>query len=138
MVARAEKIITVLLRLAVGGVFIWAGAVKAMDPARFAADVENFRLLPHPLACAVGVYLPWLEIFCGLALVTGFLRRGATLLLATMLVFFLIALGSAWARGLDTACGCFGPSIGKSRPWISMAFDFALLAALPFTARRSR
>ncbi len=138
MDARTEKIAVLLLRLAVGGTFICAGALKAMDPAGFAADVENFRLLPHALASVVGVWLPWLEIFCGLALVTGFLRRGATFLLIAMLVIFLAALGSAWVRGLDIACGCLGPSSGKSRLWILMALDSAMLAALIFTARRAR
>jgi len=107
----AEKVIVHGLRLLIGGVFIYAGVAKALNPAAFAMDVDNFRLLPYALSCAMGVYLPWLEILCGLALIIGILRSGATLLLAGMLVVFLIALISAWARGLDINGGMLRPRV---------------------------
>jgi len=135
--ARTEKVIAMILRLIVGGVFIYAGALKALDPAQFAVDVDNFRLLPYPLACAMGVYLPWLEIVCGAALAFGIFRPGATLLLAGILIGFLIALVTAWARGLDIHCGCFGHSSGKSHLWASVLLDVALLGAVCLISKTS-
>ena len=96
-----------LLRLVIGGVFIWAGVVKALDPAGFAEDIEAYQLVPYTLSVAVALYLPWLEILCGLALISGCWIKGATINLTFLLLIFIAALLSAWLRGLDINCGCF-------------------------------
>lgn len=137
MDARREKVIVSMLRLIVGGVFIYAGALKVIDPARFAKDVDNYHLLPPGVVAAVALYLPWLEILCGLALAIGVLRVGATLLLGGMLVAFIVALSSAWARGLDINCGCFGHGASKSNYPLALPLDAVLLAALCISAWRS-
>ena len=96
------------LRVLVGGVFVYAGSVKLGDPASFAAQVEGFRLVRGVGAGWIAAYLPWLEVVAGLCLLGGPLARGATVVLSGLLVAFLVALLSAWARGIDVACGCFG------------------------------
>ena len=111
--ARREKIaplIPRLLAIAIGALFIYAGILKALDPARFAADIDNFRLLPHAAGVVLALYLPWLEILCGAALVVKKTYRGALFILATLSLIFLAALASAKARGLNISCGCFGHS----------------------------
>lgn len=138
MAGAAEKVIAFVLRLLVGGAFIYAGSLKALDPAGFAQAVDNFRLLPYPLSCAIGVYLPWLEILAGAALVIGIFRAGATLLLGGLLVAFLVVLASAWARGLDISCGCFGHSTGNGHLWKSIVLDIAILTGLIFATIASR
>lgn len=130
--------IVLLLRVIVGGVFIYAGVLKAMDPALFAKDVDNYRLLPFAASAAAALYLPWLEIFAGAALAFGFLYRGASLVIGGMLITFLIALCSAWARGLDITCGCFGHASNKSNYPLAVLLDAALFAALCFATRRAR
>lgn len=100
----------ILLRILIGGTFIWAGTVKVWDPSAFAQAVEGYRLLPHTGAVLVALYLPWLEIACGLTLLAGRLRSGSILVLAFLLIIFLSALISAWWRGLDISCGCFTSS----------------------------
>ena len=138
MAGRAEKVIVVLLRMIVGGVFIYAGVLKAMDPAQFAKDVDNYRMLPFAASAAVALYLPWLEIIAGGALAVGIHRAGATLLLGGMLVTFFVALTSAWARGLDVACGCFAHTTNKSNYPLSLLIDAALFTAVSITARRPK
>ena len=135
MAVRAKEAVTVLLRWLVGGIFIYAGVLKALDPTQFATDVDNFRLLPYPMTCVVGVYLPWLEIVAGAALALRFWARGATLVLGGMLVIFFIALSSAWFRGLDISCGCFGHASNKSHYPLSLLIDAALFAALCLSSR---
>jgi hypothetical protein len=46
------------LRLVVGGAFVLAGALKVADPARFAGDVGNYRILPHALVNLTAILLP--------------------------------------------------------------------------------
>lgn len=131
MARSAEEVMAIALRIIVGGVFVYAGLAKAIDPARFALDVDNFRLTKWPLSCALALYLPWLEILAGSAWILGVLRAGASLLLGAMLLAFLAVLTSAWMRGLDISCGCFGQG-GVASLRHSLALDLALVAALAF------
>lgn len=110
-----------------GAVFLWAGWVKVQDPAQFLVNIRSFRLLPDPFAAWLALALPWLEIFSGLAVVTGWLRRGGLLLLDASLVVFAIALISAWIRGLDIDCGCFGGGRGMTTITEALLRDAVLL-----------
>ena len=125
------KIILLLLRLALGGVFIYAGALKIVDAQGFARDVHHFQLTPWTLSVVIAVYLPWLEVFAGLALILRRLPLGASLALVIMTSVFLAALSIAWARGLDISCGCFGKEEHNIQTHFPQLFlrDAALLAA---------
>ncbi|HEY0946170.1 MAG TPA: MauE/DoxX family redox-associated membrane protein [Opitutaceae bacterium] len=95
-------------RLVLAGLFVYAGSAKALAPAAFAADIANFRLLPLFESGLLAVYLPWLEILAGGALLIGRWRAGGALVVALLSAVFLGALLSARLRGLDITCGCFG------------------------------
>lgn len=111
-----------------GGVFIWAGVVKVQDPAQFLVNVRSFHLLPDPFAAWTALLLPWLEIFAGLCVLTGWLRRGGLLILNVSLVVFAVALIAAWMRGLDVECGCFGGGKGTTTIVEALVRDAVLLA----------
>jgi uncharacterized membrane protein YphA (DoxX/SURF4 family) len=96
--------------LVVAAVFLFAGFAKLADPARFAVEIGNYRLLPPLVAGLVAVYLPWLEITLGLGLCVPRLRFAATAISAALLGVFCAALVGALLRGLDIRCGCFGGS----------------------------
>src|SRR5258708_38442651 len=98
--------LTCMLKLLVGGVFLVAGVLEVLDPARFAADIDHFRLLPYFAVAPLALYLPWLEIICGLAVFVGASRRSALVLLFGLTIVFIFAIASAWMRGLDIRCGC--------------------------------
>jgi uncharacterized membrane protein YphA (DoxX/SURF4 family) len=95
-------------RLVLGGVFLVAGALKIPDPAAAVRAVRAYRLLPEPAVAPVAFGLPVIEIAVGLALVVGVFVRTAAIAAAVLLVVFLVGIGSAWARGLQIDCGCFG------------------------------
>jgi putative oxidoreductase len=114
----------------IGGLFVYAGAVKMLDPAEFARDIDNYKMLPWQVSVSLGLYLPWLEIFCGIALIARVLYRGSVLILMALMALFIIITIIAKARGLDISCGCFGhASKYLSFAW-HLALDFLLLAAL--------
>ncbi len=124
--------IDLFLRIIIGGIFVYAGALKAKDPNQFFADIQGFHLLPHFFSVALALYLPWLEIVGGLSLVTKKYSTGASFLLAALMVVFLFALGSGWARGLDITCGCFGNQLNHTNyPWL-ISRDLLILGALVF------
>jgi uncharacterized membrane protein YphA (DoxX/SURF4 family) len=95
-------------RLLLGGVFTVAGALKIPDPAAAVRAVRAYRLLPEALVAPVAFGLPVLEIAVGVALLAGVFVRTAALASAVLLVVYLVGVGSAWARGLQIDCGCFG------------------------------
>ncbi|MEI4270507.1 MauE/DoxX family redox-associated membrane protein [Klenkia sp. LSe6-5] len=95
-------------RLLLGGVLVVAGALKLPDPAAAARAVRAYQLLPEALVGPVAFGLPVVEIAVGLALLAGVFVRTAALATAVLLVVFLVGIVSAWARGLQIDCGCFG------------------------------
>ena len=124
------------LAFAVGGIFIYAGALKAWQPFDFANDIEHFRILSWPLGIRLAFYLPWLEILCGLALLTGWLRTGALVILSGLMLVFIAATVAAQARGINLDCGCFG-NASKGLGFVGhMAIDLALFSAVILLALR--
>ncbi|MFL6096353.1 MAG: MauE/DoxX family redox-associated membrane protein [Blastococcus sp.] len=95
-------------RLLLGGVFVVAGVLKLPDPAAAVRAVRAYRLLPESLVGPVAFGLPVIEIAVGLALLLGVFVRTASIASAVLLAVFIGAVGSAWARGLQIDCGCFG------------------------------
>jgi hypothetical protein len=83
--------------------------------------------------------LPVLEIAVGLALLAGIYVRTAAIAAAVLLVVFLAGVSSAWARGLQIDCGCFGDGgvvpAGETAYPTEVARDVALLIAALALAR---
>jgi hypothetical protein len=119
-----------IIAIVIGALFIYAGAVKIIEPVEFARDIDNYKILPWRLGVFLALYLPWLEIFCGLALIARVLYRGGILIVTTLMSFFIIVSIVAKTRGLDVSCGCFGhASKYLSFSW-HLVLDFALLIGL--------
>jgi uncharacterized membrane protein YphA (DoxX/SURF4 family) len=97
-----------LTRVALGAVLLAAALAKIGDLPGMALQVHNYRLAPIWSENLVAIVLPWIELCTGLALVVGVRARAAAVLGLALMVLFTIAVGSAWARGLDFECGCFG------------------------------
>ena len=119
-----------IVAVLVGGLFVYAGVVKAIDPVQFGLDIDNFKILPWFISVRLAFYLPWLEILCGFALIFHFLYRGGLSVLTLLVVVFIGATVAAKARGLDITCGCFGH---VSQRWSfpqHMAVDLAIFIAL--------
>jgi uncharacterized membrane protein YphA (DoxX/SURF4 family) len=125
-----------LARLVVGGVWLWAGLAKLTDPLGSVQAVAAYDLLPRALVEPIGYALPPVEVVVGLALIAGVMTRGAALISALLFVAFIIGIASAWARGLEIDCGCFGgggydPDAASKYPW-EIARDVGLLLASAF------
>jgi uncharacterized membrane protein YphA (DoxX/SURF4 family) len=97
-----------VFRIVLGGLFVYAGAVKVLEPLGFAQDIRNYNLVGPSLSFIAAVVLPGLEILAGAFLIAGVWKRGAALVLSGLLVFFIILTIVTMARGLDVDCGCFG------------------------------
>ena len=118
------------LDFVVGGVFVYAGVLKIVDPVQFAFDIDNYKVLPWTLGVGLAFYLPWVELLTGVALIVHRFYRGALVILLAAIAIFIGATIAAKTRGLDITCGCFGHA---SQHWsfpAHMAVDLAIFAAL--------
>jgi uncharacterized membrane protein YphA (DoxX/SURF4 family) len=97
-----------LARLLLGVVWLVAGLAKIGDLDASVRAVRAYRLLPEMLAQVVGAALPPAEVLLGLLLVVGLFVRASAVLSALLMSAFVAGIASAWARGLQIDCGCFG------------------------------
>jgi putative oxidoreductase len=95
-------------RLLLAMVLAAAGAAKAFQPEIFAVEVDRFQLTPWWLSVLLGHFLPCFEIVTAVALLWTQFYLGALLSVCALGMTFTIAVGSAWWRGLEISCGCFG------------------------------
>ena len=97
-----------VLRIVLGGVFVYAGSLKVTHPKEAGLAVQAYRLFPPEFARVVGYALPTIEICLGILLILGLFTRVAAALTGVLLVAFIIGVASVWARGYNIDCGCFG------------------------------
>lgn len=101
----AAAIGPVLARWVLGGLYVYMGLSKALDPVGFLKLVRQYRLVSDPLALnLIAAALPWFEVCCGLLLVLGVAVRGTALVSALMLPPFT-ALVLRRALELQVAAG---------------------------------
>ena len=121
----------VVARLLTGGVWVLAGLLKLPDPAASVRAVRAYDLLPEQAVTTVGHLLPLVEVVVGLCLLAGLVTRLSATVSALLFVAFIVGIASAWSRGLEIDCGCFGGggpvAAGATRYGIEMLRDTALL-----------
>ncbi|MDI6790737.1 MAG: MauE/DoxX family redox-associated membrane protein [Thermodesulfobacteriota bacterium] len=100
-------IIIFLLRLCLGGLFIYASLSKIRDPLRFKNIVATYEVLPYWMVNITAAVLPWLEFWTGVLVLMGILVRGCIVMQGSLLVLFILVTGLNIARGMEFYCGCF-------------------------------
>ncbi len=103
---------TILLRLVLGGLFLWAGLSKLGSPLQTLATVYSYQIvLPDLFASLIAAALPWMEILLGAALLSGVWLPVATGWTAALLLLFSVMTAQAWWRELPIDCGCVDLSV---------------------------
>lgn len=116
-----------LVRLAVGAVFVYAAWVKLRESwLLFALAIDNYQILPQWAVELVARTLPWAELALGLLLIVGRWRRVSTVAATALLGVFFSLMVRAWLRGQKIDCGCFGP--GEAISPLTLIRDGSLLA----------
>jgi putative oxidoreductase len=136
-----KRALPLIARLCIAGIFVWAALPKLADPGTFAADVQNYRVLPDGWAGYVALFVPVFELIVAIGLLVPAYQRGAALLATSMLVLFSVVMAQARMRGIDLSCGCFGAAFEAKVSWLTVSRSAALslVAAVPlFLPRRAR
>jgi len=117
-------------RVVLGGVFLFAGATKIPGPGSLAASIRSYELgLPEWFVTLSAHALPYLEVLLGLYLLAGLFTKASAWATNVLTVVFSLALLQGAARGLQIDCGCFGSSAGETgNLWLAAARDLGLLA----------
>ncbi len=64
--------IVFIIRIFIGGMFVYLGWTKTQDPVSFLKTIREFDLLQAPWQMnIVAAWLPWFEVWCGLLLLLG-------------------------------------------------------------------
>ena len=122
--------LALLLRLLVGATFVFAGVTKLPLHSEFIAIVQNYHLLPDPLATAYALMLPWIELLIGAYLLLGILLKPSAVATILIGISFIIANVSEAIRGEQYCSSCFGEAV-PLLVWQALAIDiFIIVAAL--------
>lgn len=118
-------------RVALGLIFLAAGLLKAVDPAEFAHQIQEYGILGARLSAQVAPALIVLELVLAVALLAGVRPRLTGLASIVLLAGFVGIEAYALSIGKAESCGCFGAYVQRT-PGQVIAEDvlFAGLAVL--------
>ncbi|MCX5261880.1 DoxX family membrane protein [Streptomyces canus] len=130
-------------RLLLAAVLAYAGLVKTVDLTEAGRTVALYRIVPDDQAQLIGGVLPFVEVALALLLAVGLATRAAAVGATVLLVAYVAAIASVWARGMSIDCGCFGGggtlSGGAERGYaLDIARDLVLLGAAALLIRNPR
>jgi putative oxidoreductase len=115
------------LRIGLGIMFLWSSLFKIRQPYDFLHAVYAYEIVGRQMGVLVAAVLPWVELFVGIALISGVCATGAMLLCAGMGAMFTFVISWAVYYDLGISCGCFSAS-GQGQVGY-----FALLRAIAIT-----
>jgi len=121
------RAIALVLRIALGGIFVYAAWVKLREPWQlFALAIDSYRILPLWAVEWTARTLPWLELAVGLGLIIGRGLRVSATVTSLLLLMFIGLLVRAKLKGMEISCGCFGAS--EPLTWWTVLRDSGMLA----------
>lgn len=95
----ASPYLSLVSRLVLGGVFLYAGASKVFDPGGLAVSIRSYELpLPEWFVTISAYALPPLEVLLGLYLVVGLFTRTSAWVTNGLMILFIAALAQGALR----------------------------------------
>jgi len=122
--------VSFFVRLVLGSVFIIAGISKLLNPHVFEKALNNYNLFPNVLINFILISFPWIELFLGGLLISGFLSRYIALVTIILILIFMCLTVISTSNGNSGDCGCFPglPFLNSNNPFILIMRNFLLLA----------
>lgn len=99
-----------LLRILLGGLFIYSGLFKAFNPAVFEKALTGYGIIPDSLFKFVSISFPWIEIMLGILLIFNLFVRIITIITVALFILFILITIINVFKGSVVGCGCFSES----------------------------
>ena len=117
-----HPVLGLLLRVYVGGVFIYASMYKINYPGEFAETIASYQLVPYWAVNFMALVMPWAELVSGILMVLGVRTKSAAAAIGGMLVMFSLAISDHAAarhphrmRVFHISRGAFGVGHPRAR-----------------------
>jgi putative oxidoreductase len=111
-----SEYLSLAFRVYIAWIFLQAGLNKIPDPALFAENVANYRIIPYLAINLVAIVLPWMELICAFFLFFGLRIKATTMILFGLLLLFTLLVIITIFRGISMNCGCFD-AVGEPIGW---------------------
>ena len=110
------KYFLLVLRIAIGILFIYSGILKANDPMGLVYKMDEFfdalnMNFMMQMSYGFSIFMIALEIICGVAVLIGFSFRLFATIMLLLNIFFLFITAYALFSGKVKECGCFGTCV---------------------------
>lgn len=124
------------VRAILAAVFLYAAFQKIGKPLMFADEIAMYEVVDRGfLVYTMAIVLPWVELVCGLSLLSGIFMRGSALILALLNLMFIAVIGYRTVNIMRVEgtpfmeiffdCGC---GFGVTYAWKKLVEDVLLLA----------
>jgi len=113
---KKAEIVSLISRILVGGVFIYAGFLKISAPVEeFAYAIESYKIFSYKISLLSAYFMPWFELYLGVFILTGvYIRFFSIISIMTFLAFEFFLIQAIIRKLPITNCGCFGSSHSNS------------------------
>ena len=132
-----RKIAILVGQVILASALIVSSMIHLAEPYIFLESVLNYRILSGITGWLAAAFLMHFGLIAGFAIISGMFRPQIYVLTTLLFVLFAIAQFSAWGRGLEISCGCFGSTdqpIGETS--IGIAIALLLCSVLMFYTDR--
>ena len=131
-------VLSALARFGLAAMWIASGATKLGKHLYVTQSIEAYEIFTPYWSSLLAHLIGPLELAGGLILLLGIKIRPAGWVSFGVLVLFVIGLSSAYHRGLQIDCGCFGPNPDGAAGdlLLAIARDIGLIAVTLFMIYR--
>jgi uncharacterized membrane protein YphA (DoxX/SURF4 family) len=116
-----------LFELSWGGILIYAGLYKIINPAALLKTLQSFDFLSNSLINLITLILPWVQVILGALLILGYLAKYIASLISMLLLIFII-MNNLAGPSCQT-CGFLSELVfyKHGNPFILLTINYLLL-----------
>jgi len=125
-----SKNFMLVLRIALGTLFILSGISKILNQTDFGKIIYSYNLVSKEWVIMLSFIIPYSELILGMMLILNLYPRIAIRFLIVMLIVFTGISAYSYATGNVSDCGCFGKLLKRQNDWKLILENAALAFAL--------
>lgn len=137
---RFPDLLDTIIAPALGIILLISGSAHWNNPYYFLGTIYSYELVGPGLGQLVAMILPTLQIILASCMIFRVCVRTAYSMTAALMGVFATVQFSAYARGLNIACGCFGPAhevpVGYRSLLVVVPLFLVSIAGAFFSSRR--